>query len=200
MPTHKVKNIFSEIGTFFKENDAKSAMNTIMNMTLVLRLSEKRLFGAESKCKLTQLQVLQILLLFPCFMIKNAYNYSSSALSNFFSCKKDVFYRFLSNESYDWRRILEIISIQLWRKTQDEGTSNGDAPVCLMVDDTDFPKRGIQTELIGKVYSHVTHTMMLGFKALFLGITDGRTQMLLNYCLVGEKGEEGQLQYETETA
>ena len=60
MPTHKVKNIFSEIGTFFKENDAKSAMNTIMDMTLVLHLSEKRLFGAESKCncKLTQLQVL----------------------------------------------------------------------------------------------------------------------------------------------
>ena len=33
MPTHKVKNIFSEIGTFFKENDAKSAMNTIIDMT-----------------------------------------------------------------------------------------------------------------------------------------------------------------------
>ena len=193
MPTHKVKNIFSEIGTFFKENDAKSAMNTIMDMTLVLHLSEKRLFRSESKCncKLTQLQVLQILLLFPCFMIKNAYNYSSSALSNFFNCKKDVFYRFLSNESYDWRRILETISILLWRKTQEEGTSNGDDPVCLMVDDTDFPKRGIQTELVGKVYSHVTHTMMLGFKALFLGITDGRTQMLLNYCLVGEKGKNG---------
>lgn len=52
-----------------------------------------------------------------------------------------------------------------------------------MVDDTDFPKRGFQTELIGKVYSHVTQAMMLGFKALFLGITDGKTQMLLNFSL-----------------
>ena len=193
MPQHKGKNIFSEIGQFFKENDAASAMNTIMDMTAALRLSEKRLFGAESKCncKYTQLQVLQILLLFPCLMIKNAYNYSTSALSCLFDCKKDVFYRFLSNEQHDWRRILEIVSLQLWKKAREKGTSDGDTPVCLMVDDTDYPKRGIQTELIGKVYSHVTHAMMLGFKALFLGITDGKTQMLLNFCLLGEKGKQG---------
>ena len=63
-------------------------------------------------------------------------------------------------------------------------------PVCLMVDDTDFPKRGFQTELIGKVFSHVTHSMILGFKALFLGITDGRSQMLLDFSLVGEEGKK----------
>lgn len=77
MPSHKDTNIFSEIGKFFKENEATSAMNTIMDMTSVLRLSEKRLFGSESKrnCKLTQLQVLGLLLLFPCFMIRNAFRW-----------------------------------------------------------------------------------------------------------------------------
>ena len=57
MLSDKGTNIFSEIGKFFKENDATSAMNAIMDMTKVLRLSEKRLFGSESKCncKLTQL-------------------------------------------------------------------------------------------------------------------------------------------------
>ena len=59
-----------------------------------------------------------------------------------------------------------------------------------MVDDTDFPKRGFQTELIGKVFSHVTHSMILGFKALFLGITDSRSQMLLDFSLVGEEGKK----------
>lgn len=192
MPTHKGKNIFSEIGSFFKENDANTAMNAIKNITAGLRLSEKRLFGEQSKCncKLTRLQVLQILLLFPCFMVKNAYNYSSSALCGLFACKKDVFYRFLSDESLDWRKILASVSGMLWRKAQEDGTA-ADSPVCLIVDDTDFPKRGIQTELIGKVYSHVTHSMMLGFKALCLAITDGKTQMLLDFCLVGEKGKKG---------
>jgi len=40
MSTHKVKNIFSEIGTFFKENDAKSAMNTIMDSLLCKKYNE----------------------------------------------------------------------------------------------------------------------------------------------------------------
>ena len=78
MLNNKVTNIFSEIGMFLKENDATSAMNAIMDMTKILRLSGKRLFGSESKCncKLTQLQVFGLLLLFPCFMIRNAYNVS----------------------------------------------------------------------------------------------------------------------------
>ena len=190
MLSDKGTNIFSEIGKFFKENDATSAMNAIMDTTKALRLSEKRLFGSESKCncKLTQLQVLGLLMLFPCFMIRNAYNYGKSSLSSLFDCRKDVFYRFLSNESYDWRRILATVTLQLWNKTQEKRTSDSTEPVCLMVDDTDYPKRGIQTELIGKIYSHVTHSMMLGFKGLFIGITDGISQMLLDFALVGEEG------------
>ena len=186
MLSDKGTNIFSEIGKFFKENDATSAMNAIIDMTKALRLSEKRLFGSESKCncKLTQLQVLGLLMLFPCFMIRNAYNYGRSSLSSLFDCRKDVFYRFVSNESYDWRRILAVISLQLWNKTQEKRTSDSTEPVCLMVDDTDYPKRGIQTELIG-------NSMMLGFKGLFIGITDGISQMLLDFALVGEEGKKG---------
>ena len=43
MLSDKGTNIFSEIGKFFKENDATSVMNAIMDMTKALRLSEKRL-------------------------------------------------------------------------------------------------------------------------------------------------------------
>lgn len=193
MPSHKSTNIFSEIDKFFKENDSTSAMNAIMDMTKALRLSEKRLFGSESKCncKLTQLQVLGLLMLFPCFMIRNAYNYGKSSLGSLFGCGKDVFYRFISNESHDWRKILAAVSRQLWDKSQESRTAPSAQPVCLMVDDTDYPKRGIQTELIGRIYSHVTHSMILGFKGLFVGITDGVSQMLLDFALVGEAGKDG---------
>lgn len=189
----KGKSFISEIGKYFKENDATSAMNQIMDITRMLNLSEKRLFGEESRCncKYSQLQVLQLLLLFPCFMIKNAFNYSTSSLYGIAYCGKDVFYRFLSREDYDWRKILANITTQLWRKTQASTERDANTPVCLMVDDTDYPKRGIQTEMIGKVFSHVEHKMILGFKGLFLGITDGATQMLMDFCLVGEKGKKG---------
>ena len=77
----KGTNLISEIGKYSKENDATSAMNKIMKIIRTLNFSEKRLFGEESRCncKYSQLQVLQ-LLLFPCFMIKNAFNYSTSSL------------------------------------------------------------------------------------------------------------------------
>ncbi len=97
----KGKSFISEIGKYFKENDATSAMNHIMDITHMLNLSEKRLFGEESRCncKYSQLQVLQLLLLFPCFMIKNAFNYSASSLCGIADCGKDVFHRFLSERT-----------------------------------------------------------------------------------------------------
>ena len=130
MLSDKGTNIFSEIGKFFKENDATSAMNAIIDTTKALRLSEKRLFGSKSKCncKLTQLQVFGLLMLFPCFMIRNAYNYGKSSLSSLFDCRKDVFYRFISNESYDWRRILATVSLQLWNKTQESRSCESAEP------------------------------------------------------------------------
>jgi len=82
IPMSKGTNFISEINKYFKENDATSAMNKIMDIAYTLNLSEKKLFGEESRCncKYSQLQVLQLLLLFPCFMIKNAFNYSNSIL------------------------------------------------------------------------------------------------------------------------
>mgnify|MGYP002869946962 CR=1 FL=1 len=193
MPKHKSTTVFSELSKFFKENDATRAMNTIMDMTGTLRMSEKRLFHSESKSnsKVTQRQVLELLLLFPCFMVKNAYRYAGSAMESIVRCGKDVFYRFLANEATDWRKILYSSATRLWPKIRREGAGSASGTVCLMVDDTEFPKRGVHTEAIGKVFSHVTHRMILGFKGLFLGITDGKSQLLIDFALVGEKGKKG---------
>jgi hypothetical protein len=64
-----------------------------MEMLKGINISEKVLFGGESPCnsKYSWLQVFPLLVKFPCFMIKDRYNYKQSALSNFFGCKKDVF-------------------------------------------------------------------------------------------------------------
>ena len=47
---NKGTNLISEIGKYFKENDATSAMNKIIEITRTLNFSEKRLFGEESRC------------------------------------------------------------------------------------------------------------------------------------------------------
>ena len=53
----KGTNLISEIGKYFKENDATSAMNKIMEITRTLNFSEKRLFGEQSRCNCKYSQI-----------------------------------------------------------------------------------------------------------------------------------------------
>jgi len=187
----KDSNFISEIGKFFKEGNADKAMHTIMDIAKHIRFDEKRLFGTESRynCKYTHLQVFCLLLMFPCFMVKNAYGYATSSLSGLVSCGKDVFYRFLEKDSTDWRSVLVKVTKRLTAMIEVRRDHREGRPVCLMVDDTDFPKTGLHTEKIGKVFSHVKLGMILGFKALFLGLTDGKSQLILDMAVVGEEGK-----------
>ena len=56
--------------------------------------------------------------MFLCFMIKNPNNYKLSSLSSFFGCEKDGFYRFANNDTFDWRKILYHLTIQIWNKVR----------------------------------------------------------------------------------
>ena len=107
MPKPESTNIFSEISTFFREKDDDKAIRTITDVTKHLKLSGKWLsFESHWNCKYTRLQVFELLLLFPLFMVKNAFHYSDSSFARIMSCKKDVFYRFMENGSFDWREYI----------------------------------------------------------------------------------------------
>ncbi len=54
---NKGTNLISEIGQYFKENDATSAINKIMEITRTLNFSEKRLFGEQSRCNCKYSQI-----------------------------------------------------------------------------------------------------------------------------------------------
>ena len=74
MLNNKGTNIFSEINSFFPENDNKKAINSIMDVARNLRISSKSLsLESNANCKFTRLQVFELLLVFPIFMVKNAF-------------------------------------------------------------------------------------------------------------------------------
>lgn len=77
MPLQKVTDFLLEISAFFKNNDAHKAKYSIMDVIKWLKMSEMSLFGMRSKRNnvYSLLQVFQTLLLYPCFMIRNPYNY-----------------------------------------------------------------------------------------------------------------------------
>ena len=185
----KDKHIISEIDSFFSKNDCNRAINCIIGTISRLNLNFSGI-GIEKRhnCKLTSLQVLELLLLFPFFMVRNSFQYSHSGLSKLFSCRKDMFYRFLEQDHIDWRKLVYRMSLRLLRRTGARSDSEGSLQ-CLIIDDTDLPKTGFKTELIGRIYSHVLHRSILGFKGLFLCHTDGKTQTMLDFSLHGEEGK-----------
>ena len=187
----KDTTIFSELQEFFQQNDAHKAINRISNVMNSLKLHKNKI-GIEKaeNSRYTTIQILHLLLLFPFFMVRDAYSYSSSALGNMFRLEKDVFYRFMRNDNINWRNIMYLINLQLINRISCRADNKKSGkPVCLVADDTDMPKTGEHIELIGRIHSHVKNISILGFKGLFLARTDGKTQTILDFSLHGEEGK-----------
>lgn len=86
--------------------------------------------------------------------------------------------------------------MQLIGKTSSKSNDiENKSPRCLIVDDSDLPKTGRRTELIGKVFSHVTHQSILAFKGLFMGYHDGKSFFALDFSLHGERGKNKKRPY-----
>lgn len=186
---NKNRHIIGELQEFFANNDASKAINSISTIMNSIRIQSKVIGSVKNpNCKFTCLQVLQLLMLFPFFSVKNAANYSSSALSKLFTCNKDMFYRFMNDGNVNWRRIIYSVFRQLYSRVSRKTTSKSDVK-CVIIDDTDLPKTGLKTEKIGKVFSHTQMKPILGFKAMFLCFTDGVSQSILDFSLHGEEGK-----------
>ena len=185
---NKNRHIIGELQEFFANNDASKAINSISTIMNSIRIQSKVIGSVKNpNCKFTCLQVLQLLVLFPFFSVKNAANYSSSALCKLFACDKDMFYRFMNDGNVNWRRIIYSVFRQLYSRVSRKTTSKSDIK-CVIIDDTDLPKIGFKTEKIGKVFSHTQMKPILGFKAMFFCFTDGVSQFLLDFSLHGEEG------------
>ena len=142
----KDTTIISDLRSFFAKNDNNRAIKCIMGVMEHINIRSNQV-GVEMRknCKFTTLQVLNLLMLFPFFMVKNACRYSDSSLSNLFNCEKDMFYRFMNDGNVKWRKLLYAMNLQLIKKISSSTTAPKDKPVCLIIDDTDAPKTGMKT-------------------------------------------------------
>lgn len=189
MLQNKSTTIVSEVKGFFTSSE--KATNTILNILSSLTLSEKQI-GLQSKSnnEYKNINKLLLVLLFPFFDVKDAWQYGKSSLFPVMSCGKDIFYRLLNDNFISWRKISFKISMQLIGKTSIKSDETGNKSIrCLIIDDSDLPKTGRRIEMIGKVFSHVKGKSILAFKGLFLGYHDGKSFFALDFSLHGEQGK-----------
>jgi hypothetical protein len=94
---------------------------------------------------------------------------------------ENTMYRFMNNPLVDWKSILLAFSRQFLRCVSEKGESEDKAVNCFVIDDTDIVKSGKTFEGISKIFSHVTHGFLYGYKMLTLCLWDGKS--LIPCCL-----------------
>lgn len=192
----KDTTIVSEIKTFFTSE--QKALDCIFKVISSFSLSRCKFIKTEhANNQYQNHDKLILLLLFPFFSVKDVSHFKSSSLFKILSCGKDVFYRLLNCENVDWRRLGYSINKQLFKQIKSRTENQeGEKPLsCLIVDDTDLRKEGKCFELVGRIFSHVSHKSIIGFKGLFLAFHDGKSLFGLDFSSHGEKGKNKKKPY-----
>jgi hypothetical protein len=194
MLQHKDTTNISELNSFFTSSE--KVCETVLWIIRSLKLSGKRFEFPESDRSIYGSgTVLTFLLLFPLFQLSNVRAFSQSVLAKLFGGGKDVFYRLKNNEKISWRSFHYRVTLQLIRLVTSRSSEEPNGLKCLIADDTDLPKTGRRIELIGRIWSHVSNSSILGFKGLFLGYHDGKSFFSLDFSLHGEKGKNEKKPY-----
>ncbi len=190
----KSTKIFSEINNYFTSQE--KAILQISNLFAYLKLNKMKLNVTQpNQTQHDKRDLLYMLLLFPLFSINKVSGYYESALYKYLSAGKDTFYQFKNDSRVVWRNMLYWLNKKLLRKVEIHSQEFTTSPRCLCLDDTNLEKTGLQIEHIGKIWSHVQHKTVLGFKGLFLGYWDGKSFFGLDFSLHKEKGKNQKKPY-----
>ena len=78
---NKDRHIISELNSFFAESNNTKAIQGIMNVMSHITLDQRQIeFAKAANCKFTAGQVLELMVLFPFFPVKNGHNFAKSIL------------------------------------------------------------------------------------------------------------------------
>lgn len=164
-------------------------------------LSSLKCFSFSSLCKsLGQVKmkgysfhtVMSILVSLPFLGQKSVHGLLNSPFKGFVEAKKDVFYRLKNKTSIDWRDILWLFAMKYCKATKENQTGG---TACLIFDDSLLPKTGRCIEKVSRVWDHVSHRFLLGYKLLALTYWDGISCIPVDFSLHREKGKNEEKPY-----
>jgi predicted nucleic acid-binding Zn finger protein len=139
--------------------------------------------------------LLSVMLVMPFLHMASLRALLASGFSFLSEAEKDAYYRLKNNPDISWREILFGFTKKYKQIILDQGTEDNTAPKCLVLDDSVLEKVGKKIERVGKLWDHVSHSWVLGFKLLCLGYYDGKSFIPLDFSLHREKGSNKKKQY-----
>jgi hypothetical protein len=95
--------------------------------------------------------------------------WNSEYLNNATNAQKDVFYRFLNHERFNWRKFVYLLALKIIECSNDVPLTQK----VLIADDSLMPKTGKDIELASYHFDHKTNRSILGIQCLQLGYHNG---------------------------
>jgi hypothetical protein len=102
---------------------------------------------------------------------------------------KDAIYGLKNNTWMNWRALLDMTFDNFNKIIKEKSTSSPGDIRAFIVDDTTTGKTGKTIELIGRVFDHVNHMYLLGFKMQCLGLWDSKNFLGIDFSVHSEKGK-----------
>jgi predicted nucleic acid-binding Zn finger protein len=133
--------------------------------------------------------IFSILICMPFVNQQTVHSLTNGIFKDHIQARKDVFYRLKNNPSVNWRYILWLFALKLLILVKKHSQDACEGLSCLIFDDSTVKKRGKTIENISRVWDHVTHSSVLGFKLLVMGYWDGTSFIPLDFSLHREKGK-----------
>lgn len=185
--TTKLQEIFSSNSSTSEiEEDLTSIHNKFSTTRIINEVNKTKVKGYKLSNLLTAL-IFSIFL--DAFSILSLVKLNYLHKSN--KAEKDTFYRFLNDSNVNWRKIQYLHAKRFQYVVKNKQVeSSAENYRCLIVDDTTISKTGKKIEHIGMVYDHVQHKSILGFKALHIGLSDGKSFIPLDFTLQAELGKK----------
>lgn len=124
---------------------------------------------------------------------KNLYEALRSSRLSSGQPAKDVFYRFLNEGRFNWRRLLLLLSLRI-AKLINPLTSSLRERVFIIDDSFYSRNRSKAVELLARVRDHVANCYVRGFRMLTLGWSDGNTFLPVAFSLLSSTNPAHRLQ------
>jgi len=131
-------------------------------------------------------QVFELIFLFALYG-KNQYEFLESKRAQGLP-RKDVYYNFLNNPHYAWRRFLLLLASKV-TDTFDYLTSDKRVRAFVIDDSPVARNRSKQAELLARVFDHSKQCYIRGFNMLTLGWTDGYSFVPVDFVMLSSAKE-----------
>jgi len=166
---------------------SEKVISEICKLLKTLKISQL-LHAANIKksCGISVQQVFKFIFLLALFG-KNQYRFLESKRGQGVP-RKDVYYNFLNNPHYAWRRFLLMLASKV-TDTFDHLTSDKRVRAFIIDDSPVARNRSKKAELLARVFDHSQQSFIKGFNMLTLGWTDGYSFVPVDFSMLSSAKE-----------